>query len=389
MPGYTSGMGYIGNCLPVEMAKLGHDVHIVTSKGKTYFNYPIYKKSYEPMWGSPIVNEPFKVENGVSIHRLDHKLILNTVYLKKLKQKLLEIKPDIVHCFDVAQPYILQAIINKGLIGYKVFILNHYLLSVVPVKLLSPGINLLKLKWFLLKYLPGKYIASKSEKCYCGAPDAIDVAVRFMGVPKEKCVLAELGVDTDKFNVVNEYEEKLHLKNLKEDLGFNDSDIICLYTGRFAPDKNPLLLAQALEMISPEMGFKGLFIGGGEQKDEIIKIECCKILPFMSHEQLAKYYQMADIGVWPTQESTSMIDAAACGLPIIVNDTIQTLERVDGNGLMYKLGDVEDLKEKLLVLADPVLRKKLGKFGRDKIVSLFSWSSIAKKRETDYFQSLK
>ena len=84
-----------------------------------------------------------------------------------------------------------------------------------------------------------------------------------------------------------------------------------------------------------------------------------------------------------------MIDAAASGLPIVVNDTIKALERVEGNGLMYKLGDVEDLKEKLLELVDPSLRKKLGQYGRKKIVNLFSWKSIAKKREYDYLQALK
>ena len=34
----------------------------------------------------------------------------------------------------------------------------------------------------------------------------------------------------------------------------------------------------------------------------------------------------AEIGIWPTQESTSQLDALACGLPIIINENTGTPE---------------------------------------------------------------
>ena len=50
----------------------------------------------------------------------------------------------------------------------------------------------------------------------------------------------------------------------------------------------------------------------------------------MSHRQLSAHYRAADIGIWPRQESMSMIDAASSGVPLIVSDKIGEPERVEG-----------------------------------------------------------
>ena len=58
-----------------------------------------------------------------------------------------------------------------------------------------------------------------------------------------------------------------------------------------------------------------------------------------------------------------MLDAAACGIPIIVNDTLRATERIDGNGITYRLNDVEDLAEKIRSLLDSTYRQQLGTTG--------------------------
>jgi glycosyltransferase involved in cell wall biosynthesis len=106
--------------------------------------------------------------------------------------------------------------------------------------------------------------------------------------------------------------------------------------------------------------------------------------PFIPFYELGDFYRSADIGVWPTQESTSMLDAAACGLPIVVNDTLVAIERIEGNGLIYKLNDVNDLVRALRSLRAPQERKRLGLLGADKMARTFSWESVAKRRLADY-----
>ena len=119
--------------------------------------------------------------------------------------------------------------------------------------------------------------------------------------------------------------------------GLSADDIVCVYTGRFTTDKNPLALAQAIDALAEiDPRYKGLFIGDGEQRPEIVSCRNTTVVPFMTHAGLAQHYRAADIGVWPRQESMSMIDAAASGLPIVVSNAVGEVERVNGNGRMYR-----------------------------------------------------
>jgi glycosyltransferase involved in cell wall biosynthesis len=115
----------------------------------------------------------------------------------------------------------------------------------------------------------------------------------------------------------------------------------------------------------------------------------CKVLDFMPYYELGEFYRSADVGVWPTNESISMLDAAACGLPLIVSDGIGYFDHVIGNGLVYHMNDLNSLIEKLYELKDLKYRMELGVFGSTKIKSHFSWDLIAKRRLNDYELSLR
>ncbi len=80
----------------------------------------------------------------------------------------------------------------------------------------------------------------------------------------------------------------------------------------------------------------------------------------------------------------SMLDAAACGVPIIVNDTLLATERIEGNGITYRLNDVADLADKIRLLSDPARRRQLGDAGARRITELFSWNAIARHRLAEY-----
>ena len=79
-----------------------------------------------------------------------------------------------------------------------------------------------------------------------------------------------------------------------------------------------------------------------------------------------------------------MLDAAACGLPLIVNDTIVATERIEGNGLTYRLNDVDDMVRTLLKLKDPDTRKRMSAVGVEKMKSGFSWQALAERRLKDF-----
>jgi glycosyltransferase involved in cell wall biosynthesis len=211
------------------------------------------------------------------------------------------------------------------------------------------------------------------------------VATRFFGVPRKQIIISPLGVDTELFFPATHAQELAERVSLRSELGFADGDIVCVYSGRFTDDKNPVLLARAVsELRSKGESYRGLFVGGGTQADAIRKYDGCVIHEFAPVSELGALYRAADVGVWPTQESLSMLDAAACGLPIVVNHTMNAAERTEGNGLTYALNDLNDLVRVLRSLRSDDARRKLGSVGANKMASNFSWESLTKKRISDY-----
>jgi len=237
---------------------------------------------------------------------------------------------------------------------------------------------------FAARVIPGRIVSALTERCYAATGDCAEVARRFYGTPQGKITVAPLGVDTENFRPPGPGDHERRVA-LRAELGIAADDLLCIYTGQFTEAKNPLVLARAVAQLRASgMPVRGLFIGHGAQHAQITACEGCVARPFMAHRELPPYYRAADIGVWPTQESMSMLDAAACALPIVVNDTLLATERIDGNGLTYRLNDATDLADKIRTLSDARYRAQLGNVGARRMVELFSWDSIARRRLADY-----
>jgi glycosyltransferase involved in cell wall biosynthesis len=228
-----------------------------------------------------------------------------------------------------------------------------------------------------------------TEKCYPATVDCADIAVRFFGVQSEKADICSLGVDTARFHPIDSEADRQERENIRAQFGFGPSDIVCIYTGRFTKDKNPLCLARAVAELDAEgEAIRALFVGAGPQEAEIRALPGCVVHPFQPWHALPGYYRAADVGVWPAQESMSMMDAAASAIPIVISDRVQAVERVEGNGLTYREGDAGDLARALRELKGAGRRQELGRAGANKIVQNYSWLSIARRRIEDYQASV-
>jgi glycosyltransferase involved in cell wall biosynthesis len=382
--------GYAGMALPKAMAQLDVDVHVVAGNLNVYFNYPNYQVTYYDLLGPAVTPCGVQEVNGFILHRLSHQIIGGHVRLKGLYGTLRELRPQVLQTWSAISLIPLEAAIWSSVLGYKLFTAQHTHASVFPAAAKRKLKADERLKNFILRYAHGRIIAARTTKCYPTAPDCQEIAVRFLGVPGTKCALRPLGVDTELFHPIADSEQENERRRMRAEFGFRDTDIVCLYSGRLAQDKNPLCLAQAVQGLRcAERPFRALFIGDGIQKADIIKCRGCVVHDFVNYTELPAYYRMADIGVWPTQESTSMLDAAAIGLPIVVSDQIQAHERVEGSGLTYRENDLQDLIATLNLLEDAGERLRLGQAGAAKMKSQFSWLAIARRTLKDFEQALQ
>jgi glycosyltransferase involved in cell wall biosynthesis len=387
---YSEKMGYSENFLPKAVARLGHEVHVIASTAQVYFNSPSYKKTYEPFLGPNIVAPGTKEIDGYTLHRLPLKPAIrkNVIRLEGLKPLLEQLAPDIIQAFNIYSVTCYEAALIAQETGARFFTESHVHASVFDMR--DPKTRLRHLLLGFPRKL--KVINRITEKHYPIAKDVAKISLECFGVPPEKTDLQSLGVDTGLFTPVVTPEDELQRARKREELGFTAQDIVCIYTGRLTADKNPQCLARAVRYLRKEghARFKALFVGSGTPEDmtALRSVDGCVVHPFVKVNELPFFYRAADIGVWPRQESMSQLDATACGLPIIVSDHVEVTERIEGNGLLYKEDDEQDLAEKILNLENAALRRDMALRGRKKVEDQFSWDALAKRRINDFEQSL-
>jgi glycosyltransferase involved in cell wall biosynthesis len=387
---FAEKMGYSENCLPKALAALGHDVHLITSDAQPYFDTSGYDETYAPFIGPGVVPTGVKSFEGYTLHRLPHGRLRGRLRIRGLRSALMAIRSDIVQTFETFTVSTLEAAVAQPASGYRLFLETHMHASVFRGGI-GAGFKQ-RLKRSLYPRTLGAFVSWRAEKCYPISIDAAEIAVKFFGIAPGKIQVSSLGVDTDLFQPPTTTLAREARSAMRARLGFGEDDIVCIYTGRFARDKGPLLLAQAVDALFREgEPFRGLFVGSGTEAEvaALRGYAGCQLHPFVPASQLPPLYWAADIGVWPKQESTSQLDAAACGLPIILSDRVTVAERVEGNGLTYVEGSAGDLADTIQRLRRAEVRQRLGQAGSEKMKAKFSWDRIAQARAADYAAALK
>jgi len=192
---------------------------------------------------------------------------------------------------------------------------------------------------------------------------------RFMhevyGIPYERITVIPLGIDSDHFC------HDSHARDLtREKYGIKDDEVVFIYAGKIIREKGVHLLVDAALQICKNSDRVRFMIVGGQDPSYLDKLKRKISSAHMSdrfsftdavpNKKLHEYYSAADVGVWPLQCSMTMLEATACGLPIIISDKSGATERATrGNGLLYRESDSNDLEAKITIMLDDKLRKKM------------------------------
>lgn len=389
---YAPTMGYLPTMLSKHLARLGCDVHLVTLDRPPSGNLADAGDDFRraTTGALPPVGSVSEVD-GYRVHVVEHRRTLGHARAVGLVRKLLEIRPEIVYSTVAIGWLPLQAAALKVLLGFKLFTGSHTAASLFPLAR-EPRSTLCwaRVGCLVTRTFPGRLVSLLTEKCYCPTSDCGEIARRFFGVQRKKVVVMHLGVDSQYFypsTTALDHEERGQLRTR---LGISDDEILCINTGKMTERKNPLIVAQAVEQLRGERRkFRSLCIGEGVQKSRIASCNGSIVLDLVHFSELGRYYRAADVGVWPSYESTSMLDAAACGLPLVISDGVVYREHVDGNGRVCREGDLGSLVSILRELESPILRSRLGQAGAEKMAHLFTWEGVAARRLHDFKASLK
>ena len=150
------------------------------------------------------------------------------------------------------------------------------------------------------------------------------------------------------------FDEKL---KIRKKLNINSNKKIILAVGNFIPRKRFEDLIKAV--VNSDIDADLLFLGGKPTKEYLALINNDpRVLfkDFVPPEMVDDYYKASDLFVLPSQTDVWGLvinEAMAKGLPVISSDNcIAGLSMVGGNGVVYKTGDVDKLKEALKYCLD-------------------------------------
>lgn len=395
---YAEQMGYSENKLPKALAELGHDVHVVTSDLRLYPWSPDYAQTYEPFIGPARTAAGTFPHDGFTLHRLPsrrHPLFTRySVFCGPSESRIVglgtllrQLRPAVIQLNDIGV-YAYQTAWWDRQAGAKLFLEFHKHASVMGSALAHRD----SLAWRAFRQILGRWLTGHLVRCYPISDDAAEVAQVLYGIPRALMTVRPLGVDTALFQPPASAAAQARRVALRQQLGFADNEVVAIYTGRFTDAKGPQILADAVARLRQQgHPVRALFMGGGttEIVARLSATDGCVVHAFVAANDLVDYYWAADLGVWPRQESTSQLDALACGLPIVISDQVQTRERVDGCGLMYHEPDAASLAEALLTLLPAARRAELGLAGSKTVATHFSWLALARRYVADYEAALR
>lgn len=170
----------------------------------------------------------------------------------------------------------------------------------------------------------------------------------------------------------------------------SSDDPLILFVGRLIETKG---IYDLLEAVARLEGTQELhFVGSGDEEgvreraDELGLADSVAVHGEVPHLELPAYQAGADVFCLPSHhESFGManVEAMACGLPVVTTDLegIKTYLTNGENGLLARVGDPQDLADKLtMVVESPQLRESLGSQAYTDSQA-FAWRSQAARLE--------
>jgi len=249
------------------------------------------------------------------------------------------------------------------------------------------------------------FIKNKLQKYLWGKFDSVTVVAGVLKTIMENNFNFQNGNVTIVYNGINKknyYPSKSLKDEVRDEFGIKDSFVVGT-VGRYHPVKDHITLFKAIKNIKPKIPNIKLMLVGGEQvgtnvtktyqreiekmdiKDEVV------FVPFTS--TVVKSLNSFDIFVLSSISegcSNVILEAMACGLPVIASNTGGNPELVVENesGLLFKVGDDKALGDKILRLYfEKELRSKFGENNLKRIHDLFTLEKTVKNYQ-DLFLKL-
>ncbi len=380
---YVEGLGYEENYLGLFQAALGVDVFIITST------------RFPGCWAdiSDVdhlhdgVELGIRVDRGVKIHRLKswiHARNGSQIILRRFKNTLKKIKPDILHVHNPVGVLTAQALMAAKALDIPVVVDSH-----VCGHNMHPYGVLKRLYYHAFGRTILRHYDSIIRAYLPLTRDCEEILNVYLEVPNKRMTHTTLGVDTEAVNF-----RPAARKRIREHLGIPLDAPVVAFVGRVTPGKEVDVLVTAWSRLAQEHDAYLVLVGpltDGMEESLSALIDptltsMLKITGLVPHPQLPDYLSACDLGVWSAAPGISVIDAMACHVAILYSDAgaIGHLAAY-GNGELFARGDVRALVAAInAILRDrsrlEVMRRESRRLAED----VFDWRVVAARTNSVY-----
>ena len=200
------------------------------------------------------------------------------------------------------------------------------------------------------------------------------------------------GIDVNRFTI-----DAGARATVRQTSGFGPADVVVGFAGRFVPEKGVRTLVEALDRV--RVPWKALLIGGGALEPELRRWAAAagraRIVTDATHGQMAQYLNAMDLIAvpsrttprWREQFGRVIVEAMACGVPVVASDSGEVPHVVGDAGLLVGEADIEGwVRAMERLIGDEELRERLAVRGRARAAE-FSVDASA-RRHVAFFEEL-
>jgi glycosyltransferase involved in cell wall biosynthesis len=314
----------------------------------------------------------FEIVDETPVYRLPApglKPVAALSYITSSILRLLRIRPDVIHTYDLQSPTS-AAILASGLLH-----------TPVVAKVLSGGskgdIDRIRhsrggeMRLHALARLVNKFIVISEE---------IAAELDAIGGVRTKYAFIPNGVDLERYSPALPEQKK----KMRASLDLPLESRIGIFVARLIPEKRPQHLLDIWASVRAQFPDTLLMlIGSGPEAENLQAMQVEGVRFTGQVENVQSYFQAADFFVLPSAReglSNALLEAQASGIPVIATSIGAAPELIeDGiSGLLVDVDDVKALREAVLrLLGDEELRTRLSVNGRKRVLAQYSLQSTA------------
>jgi glycosyltransferase involved in cell wall biosynthesis len=316
--------------------------------------------------GYALVVEPMALNGQFHLH-----------FYPRLGRRVRQVRPDLVHIDE--EPYNLAT-------AHALWLARH----AGARSLFFSWQNIQRQYPFPFRLLE-RYVLTGVDYGLVGNREAAQVW-RAKGYRGPLSIIPQFGVDPDTFRPVSSLDSRP-----SSGRGF-----IVGYVGRLVEEKGVDLLLEAVASLE---GTWRAYVQGSGPEGAALKALAQQLgvadrvtfEGWIPSDQMPAYYRQLDVVVlpsrtrpnWKEQFGRVLVEAMACGVPVVGSDSGEIPHVVGDAGLVFPEGRADLLREQLArLMRDAELRAELARRGRERVLANYTQAQVAKETYEVYTQIL-